>query len=70
LLFKKNVKQSYTRNTIIIGKSKVTVYEQYSLENIIKFSGFQDPATAVMEGMLNLHHDLMFFMLLIVVYVG
>ena len=33
-------------------------------------SGFQDPATSVMEGMLNLHHDLMFFMVLILIFVG
>jgi heme/copper-type cytochrome/quinol oxidase subunit 2 len=33
-------------------------------------SGFQDPATSVMEGMLNLHHDIMFFMVLITIFVG
>ncbi len=32
--------------------------------------GFQDPATSVMEGILNLHHDIMFFMILILIFVG
>jgi cytochrome c oxidase subunit 2 len=31
--------------------------------------GFQDPATPVMEGIINLHHDVMFFCILIVVFV-
>ena len=61
LLFKKNV----LSKQLLVSKSKVG-----SLEDTIQHSGFQDPATAVMEGMLNLHHDLMFFMLLIVIYVG
>jgi heme/copper-type cytochrome/quinol oxidase subunit 2 len=32
--------------------------------------GFQDPATSVMEGMLNLHHDIMFICIFIVTFVG
>ena len=32
--------------------------------------GFQDPATPVMEGIINFHHDLFFFLILIVVSVS
>lgn len=32
--------------------------------------GFQDPATPVMEGIINFHHDLMFFLIIIVVFVS
>lgn len=32
--------------------------------------GFQDPATPIMEGIINLHHDLMFFICLISVFVS
>ena len=31
--------------------------------------GFQDPATPVMEGIINLHHDLMFFICVISIFV-
>jgi len=31
--------------------------------------GFQDPATPVMEGIINLHHDLMFFLTIILFFV-
>jgi cytochrome c oxidase subunit 2 len=31
--------------------------------------GFQDPATPVMEGLIDLHHDLMFFLAFILVFV-
>lgn len=31
---------------------------------------FQDPATAVMEGIIGLHHHIMFFMIVVVVVVG
>ena len=31
--------------------------------------GFQDPATPIMEGIINLHHDLMFFISVISVFV-
>lgn len=31
--------------------------------------GFQDPATPIMEGIINLHHDLMFFLCVILVFV-
>jgi cytochrome c oxidase subunit 2 len=31
--------------------------------------GFQDPATPVMEGIIDLHHDICFFMLVIAVFV-
>jgi len=54
----------------VVSKSRALSYENFFLEDTISNSGFQDPATAVMEGMLNLHHDLMFFMFLIVIYVG
>jgi len=30
--------------------------------------GFQDPATPVMEGLINFHHDLMFFLIVIVIF--
>nr|UNJ18862.1 cytochrome c oxidase subunit 2 [Cyanidioschyzonaceae sp. 1 FvB-2021] len=32
--------------------------------------GFQDPATPVIEGIINLHHDLIFFFILIFVFVA
>jgi len=32
--------------------------------------GFQDPATPVMEGIINFHHDLAFFLVLIIVFVS
>nr|YP_009054639.1 cytochrome c oxidase subunit 2a [Chromochloris zofingiensis]AIK29127.1 cytochrome c oxidase subunit 2a [Chromochloris zofingiensis] len=32
--------------------------------------GFQDPATAAMEGLVDLHHDIMFFLIRIVCLVG
>ena len=31
--------------------------------------GFQDPATPIMEGIINLHHDLMFFIVVISIFV-
>ena len=31
--------------------------------------GFQDPATPIMEGIINLHHDLMFFLCVISIFV-
>ena len=31
--------------------------------------GFQDPATPVMEGIINFHHDLMFFLIVVTVFV-
>jgi cytochrome c oxidase subunit 2 len=31
--------------------------------------GFQDPATSYFEGMIDLHHDLMFFMVLVTVFI-
>ena len=32
-------------------------------------TGFQDPASAVMQGIINLHHDLMFFLTFVAVFV-
>ena len=32
--------------------------------------GFQDPATPIMEGIINLHHDLMFFLCVILIFVS
>jgi hypothetical protein len=32
--------------------------------------GFPDPASSVMEGMLNLHHEIMVFMVATLVFVG
>jgi len=32
--------------------------------------GFQDPATPVMEGIIKFHHDLMFFLIIIVIFVS
>ena len=32
--------------------------------------GFQDPATPIMEGIINLHHDLMFFLCVILTFVA
>ena len=31
--------------------------------------GFQDPATPIMEGIIDLHHDICFFMILILIFV-
>lgn len=31
--------------------------------------GFQDPATPIMEGIINLHHDLMFFIYVVLIFV-
>lgn len=31
--------------------------------------GFQDPATAIMEGIINFHHDLFFFLVVILFFV-
>jgi cytochrome c oxidase subunit 2 len=31
--------------------------------------GFQDPATPIMEGIVNLHHDLMFFICVVLIFV-
>jgi cytochrome c oxidase subunit 2 len=31
--------------------------------------GFQDPATPIMQGIIDLHHDIMFFMVVILVFV-
>jgi heme/copper-type cytochrome/quinol oxidase subunit 2 len=31
--------------------------------------GFQDPATAIMEGTINFHHDLFFFLVVILFFV-
>jgi cytochrome c oxidase subunit 2 len=31
--------------------------------------GFQDPATAIMEGIINFHHDLFFFLVVILIFV-
>lgn len=30
---------------------------------------FQDPATGIMEGMINLHHDIMFYLIVVVIFV-
>jgi heme/copper-type cytochrome/quinol oxidase subunit 2 len=32
--------------------------------------GFQDPATPIMEGIIDLHHDIMFFIIVIIVFVS
>jgi hypothetical protein len=32
--------------------------------------GFPDPASSVMEGILNFHHEIMVFMVAILVFVG
>ena len=31
--------------------------------------GFQDPATPVMQGIIDLHHDIFFFLVVVVVFV-
>ena len=31
--------------------------------------GFQDPATPVMEGIINFHHDLVFYLIIIATFV-
>jgi cytochrome c oxidase subunit 2 len=32
--------------------------------------GFQDPASELMEGIINLHHDIMFFLIWVIVLVS
>nr|YP_010007650.1 cytochrome c oxidase subunit 2 [Cyanidium caldarium]QNR39837.1 cytochrome c oxidase subunit 2 [Cyanidium caldarium] len=32
--------------------------------------GFQDPATPIMEGIVNLHHDIIFFLIIIIIFVS
>ncbi len=69
LLFKKNVPTSQIKtNSSAILPLFFFDFEKWG--QIITDSGFQDPATSVMEGMLNLHHDIMFFMFLIAIFVG
>ena len=48
-----------------------------SLNNIVSYDapsslqmGFQDPASPMMEGIIDLHHDLFFFIILISVFVS
>ena len=31
--------------------------------------GFQDPATPIMQGIIDLHHDVVFFLILVLVFV-
>jgi hypothetical protein len=61
-------------NKLIVNKSKYSLlffdFSFGEFKSLIQHSGFQDPATSVMEGMLNLHHDIMFFMVLILIFVG
>jgi hypothetical protein len=41
-----------------------------NIVELLRDSGFQDPATSVMEGILNLHHDIMFFIVITFIFVG
>lgn len=67
-------------NNITLNKYKLTFVICISFLNLLPskvFSdapenwqlGFQDPATPIMEGIINLHHDLMFFVCVISVFV-
>ena len=47
------------------------VFNKQNIYNDVSYPwqlSFQDPATPVMEGIINFHHDLMFFLILIVVF--
>lgn len=44
-------------------------YEVYYDAPVSRQMGFQDPATPIMEGIIDLHHDLFFFMIIIFVFV-
>jgi cytochrome c oxidase subunit I len=69
LIFKKNVFSKLAKNK----KTSILPLFFFDFEkwsNVISNSGFQDPATSVMEGILNLHHDIMFFMILILIFVS
>jgi hypothetical protein len=60
---------------VSLTKSKILslpifFFDFQEISEALNNSGFQDPATSVMEGMLNLHHDIMFFMVLILIFVG
>jgi cytochrome c oxidase subunit 2 len=66
LLLKKNVlvksKNRYNVSLLFFFNSNIL--------EVLRNSGFQDPATSVMEGTLNLHHDIMFFIIVIFIFVG
>jgi len=69
LLLKKNVLPKQVTKT----SSKVLPLFFFNFQDMAKTisdSGFQDPATSVMEGMLNLHHDIMFICIIILTFVG
>jgi len=53
----------FTFITFILNISFSDVAEPWQL-------GFQDPATPIMEGIINLHHDLMFFICVISIFVS
>jgi len=58
---KKNVKNN---SNTILNQNKIAILSSQSL------MGFPDPASSVMEGILNLHHEIMFFMVAILIFVG
>lgn len=66
-LLKKNVISQNFNISKILPTFLISFQE---LSESLNNSGFQDPATSVMEGMLNLHHDIMFFMILIFIFVS
>jgi hypothetical protein len=69
LLFKKNV---LSKNVSKVTSKSLPLFF-FNFQDISKTlsnSGFNDPATSVMEGMLNLHHDIMFVCILILTFVG
>jgi cytochrome c oxidase subunit 1 len=65
--------KSHSLTLLFLKKNVQTI--QSIINDIIQFSnlipdGFQDPASSVMEGMLNLHHDIMYICILIITSVG
>ena len=61
----------------LLSRSSIILYILFSLRPVKGFAdapenwqiGFQDPATPIMQGIIDLHHDIFFFILVIIVFV-
>jgi cytochrome c oxidase subunit II len=66
-------------NKVAVGKPSKDLYYENARSSIHPFilydapeewqMSFQDPGSPIMEGIINLHHEIMFFLILIVVFV-
>jgi cytochrome c oxidase subunit 2 len=68
-------KMTFFKNALIIKFGVVTTIYSNKLKTYLDVAepwqyNFQDPATPVMEGIINFHHDLMFFLVIITVFVS